>query len=76
MKFIVETISRDVDGYSYNPQTKERIVDIKIRETKLFGLRLYSVIKGTFVTEYRILSIPIKRYRLKEWRILLHQSSS
>lgn len=69
MKFLVETVIKDGPKNSgcRNADIDEFISDMTIHETKVFGLKIYSVHKTIFVTEHRLFSIPIKRRRREGW---------
>lgn len=45
----------------------ERIMGITYREVKIFGFKVLSVAKTTFVTEVRLFNLPIKRIQQKGW---------
>lgn len=47
--------------------TDERIMGITYREVKIFGLKVLSVAKTTFVTEVRLFNLTIKRTQQKGW---------
>lgn len=70
MKFLIETIRRQIPAASRNSETGETVPGATILETKILGLRIYALRATSFVREYRLLSIPIKRYRLKGWEIV------
>lgn len=71
MKAIIE-IARETlfnDGGCVQATTKENIPGMTIRETKIFGFKIFSKIDTSFVTEVRFLSLLIKRSQQKGWAI-------
>lgn len=70
MKAIIEINKSSTDsGGCRSVLTGELLTGISIREVRFLGLKILSVTETTFVTEVRLLRLPIKQCRLKGWEI-------
>lgn len=70
MKPIIEIQeSKRCDSGCLNMATGEFIAGITIREVNVFGLRIFTTKKTTFVVEVWMFSVLIKRFLLKGWEM-------